>query len=34
MRMPKPSRAEAADICQTIINGADAIMLLNETAEG
>jgi pyruvate kinase len=34
MRMPKPSRAEAADVCQTIISGADAIMLFNETAEG
>jgi pyruvate kinase len=34
MRMPKPSRAEAADVCQTIISGADAIMLFSETAEG
>jgi len=33
-RMPKPARGEAADVCQAVINGVDAIMLYNETAEG
>jgi len=32
--MPKPARGEAADVCQAVINGVDAIMLYNETAEG
>jgi len=33
-RMPKPARGEAADVCQSVINGVDSIMLYNETAEG
>jgi pyruvate kinase len=34
VRMPKPTRGEAADVCQTVINGVDCVMLFNETAEG
>lgn len=34
VRMPKPGRGEAADVCQAVINGVDCVMLFNETAEG
>jgi pyruvate kinase len=31
---PRPSRPEASDVCQTVISGADSIMLFSETADG
>jgi len=34
IRNQKPARGEAADICQTVINGVDCVMLFHETAEG